>query len=369
MSDILNYQFGGFVLWRIVLSIIVLFLFLRFTKKFGDLIFNLTKKTKTTVDDEVLKKIDEPIFYLVKIIGFQVAINILTLPQIYEKIANQIISTLYVIGIAWILFIVIDTLSSHLAKKIGATKKIRSAMLNFIIKFFKTVVIIIGVLVALSKWEYDISAFIASLGIGGLAFALAAKDTIANLFGSMVVLWDKPFEYGDWIVAGEVEGTVAEIGLRSTQIRTFANALVSVPNAKIANETITNWSKREIGRRIKFHIGVTYDSNRQDLKNAIKEIKKMLLEHKEIAKDIKDDENLLYSTKDKLGKKDTLIVNLDNFSPSSIDILVYCFTKTTNWFKWLEIKEDIMFKIMEILEKNHLEFAFPSTTVYMEKHS
>jgi len=366
MMEVLYTEFNGFVLWRVVLSIIVLFVFLLFTKRLEKFLFSFAKKTKTKTDDEILEKLDEPIGYLLKVIGFNIAISILKLHSNYSVLSKQIIQTLYIIGAGWILFILIDMFSTNIAKKIKVTKKIRSAMLNFVIKFLKTVVIIVAILTILSSWNYDISAFITSLGIGGLAFALAAKDTIANLFGSMVILWDKPFEYGDWIEAGEIEGTVAEIGLRSTQIRTFSNALVSIPNAKIANEVITNWSKREIGRRIKFHIGVTYNSKQEDIKNAIKEIKEMLINHPEIAKDIKEDTNALYSTKEKLGKKDTLIVNLDNFSASSIDILIYCFTYTTDWLKWLEIKEDVMFRIMNIIEKNHLEFAYPTQSLYIQ---
>jgi MscS family membrane protein len=180
------------------------------------------------------------------------------------------------------------------------------------------------------------------------------------------------FRQGDWIVADGVEGTVVEIGLRVTTVRTFDNALISVPNANLANTDIKNWNKREIGRRIKMSLGVKYDSKSQDIKNAVNEIREMLHSHPgiatentEINKTTRQSAKMI-SYDDANGIKKTLLVYLDEFSDSSINILVYCFSRTVNWAEWLELKEDIMHKIMEIFEKNNLEFAFPSMSIYKE---
>ena len=301
--------------------------------------------------------------------GLAIALAFLSLSPEKTLTIRHIIATLYYIGFSWILFVFVDVFAKQLSRSLtGGRKKVRSEMVNFIIKFLKSVVVLAALIVIFGEWEYDVSAIVTSLGLGGLAFALAAKDTIANLFGSMVILWDKPFEHGDWILTGDVEGTVVEIGLRSTTVRTFANALTTVPNATLANQTITNWTKRQIGRQIKFEIGVTYDSNREDIKKAVDRIRTMLRGHEGIAKDLNiEDNNPLISKNDLLGNKDTLIVHMDSFGPSSINILVYCFSVTVNWFEWLEVKEDVMFKIMEILEANNLEFAFPSQSIYIEK--
>lgn len=168
------------------------------------------------------------------------------------------------------------------------------------------------------------------------------------------------------------EGVVVEIGLRVTTLRTFDNALVAIPNAILANQDVKNWNKRELGRRIKMSLGVKYDSKSQDIKNAISEIRVMLNKHTEIAT-----ENTKYvysatraaklvSQDDSHGVKKTLLVYLDEFSDSSINILVYCFAKSTDWDDWLKTKEDVMHRIMAIFENNNLEFAFPSMSLYHE---
>ncbi|MBN2824526.1 MAG: mechanosensitive ion channel, partial [Campylobacterales bacterium] len=170
---------------------------------------------------------------------------------------------------------------------------------------------------------------------------------------------------------GSDEGTVVEIGIRSTTIRTFDNALISVPNLTLSNNSVKNWSKRLIGRRIKMHLGVTYTSNFDDIKNAIEDIKEMLLHHPEIAttntqlKAHKEKSLRLISKEDARGVKTTLLVYLDSFGDSSINIMVYCFSRSVNWVDYLEVKQDVMFKIADIFKKNNLEFAFPSMSLYM----
>lgn len=374
--DAVLYALMGNVSWvELVLALLFFAVFMRFRKFLTDLIHKFLGfavfRTKSKLDDQLLKSSSEAIKYLIGVTGLAIALAFLSLSPEKTLTIRHIIATLYYIGFSWILFVFVDVFAKQLSRSLtGGRKKVRSEMVNFIIKFLKSVVVLAALIVIFGEWEYDVSAIVTSLGLGGLAFALAAKDTIANLFGSMVILWDKPFEHGDWIMTGDVEGTVVEIGLRSTTVRTFANALTTVPNATLANQTITNWTKRQIGRQLKFEIGVTYDSNREDIKKAVDAIRAMLQGHEGIAKDLNiEDNNPLISKNDLLGNKDTLIVHMDSFGPSSINILVYCFSVTVNWFEWLKVKEDVMFKIMEILEANNLEFAFPSQSIYIEKNN
>lgn len=355
-------------------ALLFFLLFLRFRKPISKLIDRLfglvVSKTKSNWDNQLLKKSGEAISYLIGVTGLAVAVSILSLSSEKATMAGHLIATLYYIGFSWVLFVFVDVFAKEISKKLtGGRKKVRSEMVNFIIKFLKSVVVLAALIVIFGEWEYDVSAIVTSLGLGGLAFALAAKDTIANLFGSMVILWDKPFEHGDWVMTSTVEGTVVEIGLRSTTVRTFANALTTVPNATLANETITNWTKRQVGRQIKMEIGVTYGSRREDIQKAVEQIRTMLQQHEGIAKDLNIEDDIpLISKNDLLGNKDTLIVHMDSFGPSSINILVYCFSVTVNWFEWLKVKEDVMFRVMEILEGNNLEFAFPSQSIYIEKN-
>ncbi len=253
------------------------------------------------------------------------------------------------------------------------TEQYRSEVINLAIKAFNFLIFLIGTLLTLNLYGFDLTAILSGLGIGSLAVAFAAKDTLANFFGSISILLDNPFSQGDWIDVDGKEGTVIEIGLRSTTIRTFDNAMITIPNLNIANSSIVNWNKRLLGRRIKMHVGVTYESNMDDIKNAIKDIETMLHEHPQISgqktevEDQKKKGIKLLSKEDLKGVKKTLLVYLDNFSDSSIDILVYCFSKSVVWSEWLEIKQDILFKIAEILEKNDLSFAYPSLALHVNQ--
>jgi MscS family membrane protein len=210
------------------------------------------------------------------------------------------------------------------------------------------------------------------LGIGGFAIAFAAKDSIANIFGSLSILAGDLFQQGDWIEIDHMDGTVVEIGLRATTIRTFDNALISIPNFKLVNEGIKNWSRRSIGRRIKLKIGVTYESDFKAIRQAVEEIREMLLQHPDIANERTKFQSFyrqpkIISTEDFKGVKRTTLVYMDEFADSSINILVYCFSRSVIWQEWLAVKEDVMYKIAEILKKNHLDFAYPAMTIYQGK--
>jgi MscS family membrane protein len=214
-------------------------------------------------------------------------------------------------------------------------------------KFLKVVCIVIAVVMIVREWGYDVSGLLAGLGLGGLAFALAAKETLANLFGSIMIITDRPFAIGDWIRTSQVEGTVEEIGFRSTKVRTFANSLVAVPNAIIASTTVENWS-RMFKRRIYYKLGVTYGTTVAQMKETVERIKDILRNHEAIHQDF-------------------WIVNFTDFNDSSMDIMIYCFTKTTVWAEFMKIQEDINLQIMKAIEEIGVEVAFPSRSIYMEE--
>jgi MscS family membrane protein len=227
--------------------------------------------------------------------------------------------------------------NADLSKEIG----------NFIIAILKILIAGIGLGAMLQVWGINVTALVASLGIGGLAFALAAKDTAANLFGSFSLLADKSIRIGEWIKVNGVEGTVETIGMRTTKIRSFQKSLITVPNHIVANNPIENFSRRGI-RRIKMHIGLTYSTNSEQIRNIMADIKEMLKQHEGIS------------------QNDSLMVNFDTFGDSSLNIFIYTFTKTANWAKYLEIREDVNLQIMKIVEDNGSSFAFPSQSIYVE---
>ena len=290
-----------------------------------------------------------------------------------SEIVSMLFGMSYSILFALVVYKVINTVASIKISHIDhQTSSVKSEIINVGIKIVNFIIFILGFLLVLHSAGVNLTAVLSGLGIGGFAVALAAKDSLANFFGTLSILLSDTFSQGDWIVADGAEGTVVEIGLRVTTIRTFDNALISVPNANLANADIKNWNKRKLGRRIKMSLGIKYDSKSSDIKNAVEQIREMLIHHPGIATtDTKIDVNnkhgaKMISREDSHGIKKTLLVYLDSFNDSSINILVYCFSKTVNWAEWLEVKEDVMHKMMEIFEKNNLEFAFPSMSLYKE---
>ena len=267
----------------------------------------------------------------------------------------------------WLFFKIIDGFVLVQVDKLASSNEgLRKELFNLGVQTGKGIIIIVVLTFGLNHFGISLTAIMSTLGVGGLAFALAAKDTLSNLFGGITILFDNVFGMGDWVRIGDVQGTVAEIGLRSTTIRTFDNALITIPNSLVSVSSVMNWNRRAVGRRIKMHVGVTYESDRKDLQQGIEDIRDMLRNHPDISnptqkynsrrkKGIK-----FLSLEDAHGIKSTQLVFLDRYGDFSIDILIYCFARTVDWAEWLAVKEDVMFKIAEILEQNNLEFAYPT---------
>ncbi len=381
--DILNHYLNMIYTDVGRLSLFLLVILLSYIlKDVGQMIFPALKKVfpetpdihdDVEVDDfEPLKK---PMAFLVKVFGINLAMDILFYPSEPNRIVEVVLYVAYIIGFArfFIVFtdIVFDLYFIGSYKK--RNKAFRKELVNLIKQIMKVIILIIAFLLFLRELDVDITGFLASLGLGGLVIAMASKDTISNFFGSLKIIFDESFSQGDWIKVSGVEGTVIELGFISTKIRTFDNALISVPNSKLANESVKNWNRRKVGRRIKMNIGISYSAQRENLLKAVDEIREMLIAHPDIATETKvgmvGRRASLIESSDLLGVKSTLLVHVDTFGDSSINIMVYAFSKTTNWSTWLEVKEDVMMKIWEILEANDLEMAFPTQTIHIENSS
>ncbi|MBT0611424.1 mechanosensitive ion channel family protein [Campylobacter hyointestinalis] len=354
---------------RVKLSKIVFVLLTAFLSK--------DKKAHRDIQEQFILVIKKPMGIFLSAYAIDVCLSIFYYPSpVPIRFANFFVIA-YIILVSWLLIGILDGYGMMALSKI-AQKSGKKEVINLIIKILYFIVIVITILLILSRLGFDISTIIASLGIGGLAVALATKDIIANFFASILLLFDNSFSQGDWIVCAGVEGTVVEIGLRKTTIRTFDNSLVFVPNSKIMSENVKNWNRRKVGRQIKMSIGLTYSTTPDQLKECITEIKTMLQNHPGIAKSGEDsalnssDFRLKYkqnmvSVDDLAGYKSNLFVVLDEFGDNSINILIYCFSKTVVWGEFLETKQDVMLKIMDILSKYETEFAFPSQSIYIEK--
>lgn len=321
------------VLRRLFTSVIVVFL------------QQLAKKSSTYYDDKIISALKGPLSFIFILIG--VHLFFLLIFKETETI-KKILETLVVYAIFWAILSVIEAMKGLMYEVTAKLNKdLSKEMGNFILALIKILIAGIGLGAMLQVWGINVTALVASLGIGGLAFALAAKDTVANLFGSFSLLADRTIRIGEWIIVNNVEGVVEDIGMRTTKIRSFGKSVITVPNHVIANSPIENFSRRGI-RRIKMNIGLTYTTTTEQVTKIVEDIKSMLNEHEGIS------------------HGDTLLVSFESFGDSSLNILIYTFTNTANWENYLKIREDINLRIMQIVEKNGSSFAFPSQSIYVE---
>ncbi len=322
------------------------------------------------------KALSRPIKVFLISFAFDIVQRLIFITSARNEGLVYIFESLYSLIAVWALFRMVDYFvfyySDFFLKRYPTMRK---EIINFFLFLSKFLILITAVLVILDNMGVNISGILASLGIGGLAIALAARESLTNVFGSIQIILDNAFSQGQWIVTDKYQGTVVEIGLRSTRIRTFDNAMVFAPNGYLANTEVKNWNKRQLGRRIKMSIGVPYDSRMTDVINAVDDIRAMLIDHEGIADDKTEYElssevmARVLQKEDQFGVRKTLLVYLNDYGDSAMNILVYCFSKSIDWEEWLRVKQDVMVRISEILTKNNLSFAFPSRTIYLANES
>lgn len=350
IETFLKEQVLGVPLYRVALAVGVFLGFLLVRKLFIffvlGLIKNLIQKTETEIDDLLFRVLSKPVSYIIALAGLGVALKIL---GVEHQFVYKILKTFLIFILFWTFYNLVVAFEGyvyHFAERFG--REFSKEVGGFLVRILKAFVIIVGAVAVLQEWGINVGALLASLGLGGLAFALAARDTVANLFGGLTVLADKSMKVGDWVKIGDIEGIVEDIGIRTTKIRTFEKSLITLPNQVASNQPLENFSRRNV-RRIKMTIGLTYDTTRDQMVRILKDIREMLKNHPRIAKD------------------QLLMVYFRDFSDSSLDIFIYCFTDTADWEEYLAIREDVNLRIMEIVERHGASFAFPSRSVYVEK--
>lgn len=345
----LNEHYLGVPLGNILAAVISLIVFFTLRKLFATLTIKvlqpLTKRTQNYYDDRILSALKGPLSFVFLTIGFRLFFALLFIETTFIE---NLIDCMVLFNIFWAIYALVHALRGavyHFTERFNPA--LAHEMGNFILTIIRGVILAVGLGAILQLWGINVAGLVAGLGIGGLAFALAAKDTAANLFGSIALLLDKSIRIGEWIKIGNVEGTVEDIGMRTTKIRAFGKALITLPNQVIANSPIQNFSRRGV-RRIKMTIGLTYNTNSQQMTTILEDIRTMLRSHEDIA------------------QKETMLVNFTSFNDSSLGIFIYTFTSTANWARYMEIKEDVNLKIMKIVEDNNSNFAFPSQSLYVE---
>ncbi|EAI5817832.1 mechanosensitive ion channel family protein [Campylobacter coli] len=367
---------------KIVISILVLVFFMSLRRFFSNIVYfilvRLVYHNKSDADDIKVIFIDnikKPVGFLLICYAISLCLTIATYPAPLSINLSNLFHIVYAVLIAWLILRILDGYGVVLVSKL-AQKSGKKEVVNLIIKILYFVIIIIALLYILAQLGFNISAIIASLGIGGLAVALAAKDIIANFFASILLLFDNSFNQGDWVEVSGIEGTVVETGLRKTTIRTFDNCLVFLPNSTIMGANIKNWSKRRMGRHVRMYLGVGYDATPEKLEQCVKDLREFLHTSDLVAHD--EDSALKYgdhttkyrqnlvSINDLEGYKNACYVALSEFADSSINIELYFYIKEIGGKDFREARQSLMLGFMRIIEKNGLTFAFPSRSIYIE---
>ena len=320
----------------------------------------LARRKGESLSSICLKSLVGPVKLLALACGLYIAGNFMTFPAAPDKAQfdvgafwSQVINTIAVIAIGWAIFRLVDAIEHVLQKWASKTRtQLDDQLVPLIRKSLRIFVVIVVVLfIAQNIYGWSISTLIAGLGLGGLAFALAAKDALSNIFGSITIFADRPFQMGDRVKIGEHEGIVEEVGFRSTRIRTFFGHLVAIPNATVANASIDNVGRRPYIRR-NLNITVTYDTTPEKLQEGIDIVKDMLEARKNAWPE------------DKPPK-----VYFSDFNATSLNILIiYWFTPPDYWLS-LEFNHDFNMELLRRFNGAGIEFAFPTQTLYLKQDS
>ena len=334
-----------------VFFVVFLTLLISFLQKrvLGKLLAKL-QETAIYWDDALVDAARRPLTFLIWIIGLSFAAEIVSNESgavIFGAI-DPVRDVGVIFTLVWFLVRFIERTEKNIVlKKEARGEEVDRTTADVIAKLLRISVIITGLLVTLQTLGYSISGVLAFGGIGGIAIGFAAKDLLANFFGGLMIYLDRPFNVGDWVRSPDrdIEGTVENIGWRLTRIRTFDKRPLYVPNSVFANISVENPS-RMTNRRIKETIGIRYDDVSK-METIIGDVKKMLQKHEDI------------------DTNQTLIVNFNEFAPSSLDFFIYTFTKTTNWIRFHEVKQDVLLKVIRIVESHGAECAFPTSTLHI----
>jgi len=314
---------------------------------FENWLHRLAGKTSWKFDDKMVPALRSPVGWLVFVIGLFIALTVLKLSPEWDHVIVLLVKAATLTIVFWGILRAMDVFANTLMEVAESRGSGVHGFVPLIQKAARTFLVIIAVIIVVQNMGYSVSSLLAGLGIGGLAVALAAQETLGNFFGSVSLVADRPFKVGDWIQVGsKVDGDVEEIGLRSTKVRTWSKSLMSIPNKVLANEIIENWSKMP-KRRVKQYIGVTYSTPADTMHQLVEDIKKLL----------REDEGV---------QQDFILVNFTDFGESSLQILVYYFTSTTAWLAHMDIRQRINIKIMKAVEARGASMAFPTRSLQFE---
>ena len=340
----------GIDIFQILIGIGIFFIFLVFRGLISKLIIKkleiISKRTTNKLDDTFVHAMVGPARFLPIVLGFFIASYYMSFGEEGKLAIDTINRTLITIFIFWLIHQVVEPISYILS---GLDKMLTKELIGWIIKSLKILIFILGLAAVLELWGIKIGPIIAGLGLFGVAVALGAQDLFKNLISGILVLVEKRFKIGDWIlVEGTIEGIVEKIGFRSTVIRKFDKSLAIIPNFQFAENSVVNISETT-NWRIRWSITLQYDTTVAQLKKVREEIETYINKSEDFNQSV------------------GVAVRIEKFSDSSIDLLVRCFSASNSWSDSLLVKERLAIAIKEIVEENKASFAFPSQSIYIEK--
>ena len=352
LTDVWKEGVSGASFTDIVIALFVFFIFLLLRSFVSRFIVKkievYVSKSTNNFDNSLTVSLEGPIKFFPVVFGFFLASTFLNLEGKSEIFVDNLNRSLVTILIFWFIHQLIYP-ASLLIKSIEEI--LSKDLLNWILRALKVLIVILGFAATLEIWGIKIGPIIAGLGLFGVAVALGAQDLFKNLISGILVLVEKRFKVGDWIsVEGIIEGTVENIGFRSTVIRKFDKSLATIPNFQFAEKAVINQSEIS-NRRIDWMIGLEYKTTSDQLEK----VRNDIIDH------IKSNEEFIVSDNTPCA------VNLNQFSASSIDIMIRCYTKTNDYYEWLKIKDKFVIKVKQIVENAGASFAFPSQSIYVEK--
>jgi len=313
---------------------------------FGNVVKKLTEKTKTKLDDIIIDMIEEPIVFALTLVGIWLAVNNLNLPDTLLTWIWRIFKILIIMNVAWLVTRLLDSLYREYLVPMASKSKtdLDDQLLPIVSKGTKIIIWAMAIIIALNNAGYDVTALIAGLGIGGLALAMAAKDTVANIFGGVTIFTDKPFKVGERVKVAGFDGTIKEIGIRSTRLQTLEGRIVTIPNSTFSDEPVENvtW---EPNRKVVLNLGLTYDTTPKQMEKAMKLLEAIAKKNRHVESDVK--------------------LSFNAFNDSAMNILfIYYIRKGEDILK---TQTQMNMEILKQFNKEKLDFAFPSQTIYTKK--
>ena len=337
---------------NLILAAAVLVFFIVTRKLFSQRLLSkmaeMAGRTSTDLDDMIVKALQKPLQFAPLILGFFLFFELLDLSPKTDDFLHQVFATLVIFNVFAIAYHLVDPIFASLT---DLQKFLGHSLADWIGKTLKLFLLVFGATIALEIWGINVAHILTGFGLLGVAVALGAQDLFKNLIAGILILAERRFANGDWIkVDGVIEGTVERIGFRSTFIRRFDKSPVFIPNTKLSDNAVTNFS-RMTNRRIYWVIGLRYDTDVTTLRQVRDRIEAYISQHPDFVQ----------------PPEGTLIVRFDTFSDSALNLMIYCFTRTTAWTTWLEIREQLAYEIKEIVASSGTDFAFPSQSIYIEK--